>query len=212
MRDGRAAAIIRAVLLRHGGQRLAVAGLLLWAWPTPAVLAQDPAGGQELPPEIRMMEAEIQRLQSQVEQLRRGTTNQTSAVVTVPAGARQGSSWQADPSFGPSNWVPDWGPIRYQSPQARPRTPQELGVPPPPLDSPLDFAQFVPGSLVVRHGLGAADVTVTLEVVSPDGSLNYQVDPNRVVLRGSSPADGTFTILNYIEQPLIVRWVARRAP
>jgi hypothetical protein len=201
------------MLLRGAGQILGAAGLLLGAWPTPALLAQGPAGGQELPPEIRMLEAEIQRLQSQMDQLRASVPNQTSAVATVPGGARQGSSFdRPDPTFGPSDWVPSWGPIRYQSPQARPRTPQELGVPPPPPDSPLDFPQFIPGSLVVRHGLGPAPVMVTLEAVSSDGSVNYQVDPNRVVVRGSSPPDGTFTVLNYIEQPLIVRWVARRAP
>jgi hypothetical protein len=55
-------------------------------------------------------------------------------------------------------------------------------------------------------------VTVTLVVVGADGTLNYQADSNRVVVRGSSPPDGTFTILNYIEQPLVVRWEARRAP
>jgi hypothetical protein len=202
------------MLLSRTAQILGAAGLLLWPWITPALHAQDAAGGQELPPEIRMLEAEIQRLQSQVDQLRANVPNQTSAVATVPAGARQGIPFaRPDPSFGPSDWVPEsWGPIRYQSPQARPRTPRELGVPPPPLDSPLDFPQFVPGSLAVRHGLGPASVTVTLEVVSPDGAVNYQVDPNRVVVRGSSPPDGTFTILNYIEQPLIVRWVARRVP
>jgi hypothetical protein len=192
---------------------LGAAGLVLWGWPAPTLLAQAPPSGLEVPPDIRMLEAEIQRLQLQVDQLRANLPNQTSAVVTVPAGARQGIAFdRPDPTFGPSDWVPSWGPILYQSPQARLRTPQELGVPPPPLDSPLAFPQFVPGSLAVRHSLGPGDVTVTLVVVSADGTVNYQVDSNRVVVRGSSPPDGTFTILNYFEQPLVVRWVARRAP
>ena len=192
---------------------LGAAGLVLWAWPSPSLSAQAPGAGQEPAAEIRMLEAEIQRLQSQVDQLRANLPDQSSAVVTVPAGARQGTTFdRPDPGFGPSDWLPTWGSIFYQSPQARPRAAWALGEPPPPLDSPLAFPQFVPGSLSVRHGLGTAEVTVTLVVVGADGTVSYRVDSNRVVARGSSPPDGTFTILNYSEQPLVVRWVARRIP
>ncbi len=195
---------------------LGIAGSLLGAWAAsaPAAEAPPPPGDptrEELLREIRRLDAELQRLQSQLDLLRGAVPPQASAVVTVPGGARQGTFFnQPAPSFGPSDWVPSWPPVRFPSPQARERTPAELGAAPPPLDSPLDFPQFVPGSRVVRHGLGPSEVTVDLEVLNPDGTASFQVDSNRVVVRGSYPPDGTFTLLNYIEQPLTIRWVARR--
>ncbi len=211
LRGGRRAGIIPAMLRRCLRKMLGAAGLALLAWPAPTLPAQGPGGGQEQASEIRILEAEIQRLQSQLDELRANVPVQSSAVVTVPAGARQGTPFDLpDPNFGPSDWVPSWGTILYQPPQARPRTPRELGELPPPLDSALAFPEFVPGSLLVRHGLGPAEVTVTLVLVSADGG--YQLDSNRVVIRGSSPPDGTFTILNYNEHPLVVRWAARRVP
>jgi hypothetical protein len=196
------------------GPWLWIAGCLLAAWAAPAAAADVPPQGQdtareELLREIRRLEEEVQRLQSQIDLLRKGVLPQASAVVTVPAGSRQGlPANQPAPSFGPSEWLPDWGPIRHVSPQVQYPPPQE---PPPPLDSPLDYPQFVPGRLLVQHGLGPNGVTVTLEVLNPDGSVNLQVDTNRLVLRASDPPDGSFVILNYFEQPITLRWVARRS-
>ncbi|HYB71901.1 MAG TPA: hypothetical protein VED18_00910 [Candidatus Sulfotelmatobacter sp.] len=196
------------------GSWLWVAGCLLAAWAAPAAAADAPpqaqeAAREEMLREIRRLEEEVQRLQSQIDLLRKGVLPQVSAVVTVPAGSRQGiPSDQTSPSFGPSEWLPEWGPNRHISPQVQYPSPQE---PPPPLDSPLDFPQFVPGRLLVRHGLGPNGVTVTLEVLSSDGRVNLQVDPNRLVLRTSDPPDGSFVILNYFELPITVRWVARRS-
>jgi hypothetical protein len=203
--------------LRRG---LGIAGFVLWAWAVPAPAAQTPLPPsdptrEELLREIRRLDGEIQRLQSQIDLLRRAALPQASAVITVPAGARQGTSFnQPAPSLGPSDWVPAWPPVRSPSasPQARERLPAELGAPPPPLDAPLDFPQFVPGTVRVRHGLGPNEVTVTLEMLNPDGSTNLQVDGNRLAARASYPPDGTFTILNYFEFPVTVRWVARRSP
>jgi hypothetical protein len=195
---------------------LGMAGCLLAAGAAPVLAADAPPQGQdtareEMAREIRRLDAELQRLQSQIDLLRKGSLPQASAVVTFPAGARQStSSGQPDPSFGPSRWLPDWGPIRHISPQAQPRIPLEPGVPPP-LDSPMDYPQFVPGSLLVWHGLGPSEVTVTLEVLTPDGGVNFQVDSNRLAMRASDPPDGSFVILNYFEHPITLRWVARRA-
>jgi len=204
--------------LRSVGRALGIGGFLSVLWASQAPAAQPPQPPavpvrEELLREIRRLDAEIQRLQSQIDLLRRGALPQTSAVVTVPAGARQGTSFnQPAPSFGPSDWVPSWPPVRTPSPQARERPPVELGAPPPPLDAPLDYPQYLPGTLRVRHGLGPNEVTVALEMVNPDGSTNLQVDPNRLAARASYPSDGTFTILNYFEFPVTVRWVARRSP
>ncbi len=181
------------------------------------------AGAAEAPPsarpptreeflrEIRRLEGEVRDLQSQIDLLRASPPTQASAVVTVPAGARQGTPFNAPaPEFGPSDWVPTWPPMVNPSPQARQRTPGELGADPPPPDAPFDFPQFVPGSLAVRHGLGPSEVTVNLALLNADGSENLQVNSNRIVVRSSRPPDGTFTILNYLERPVTVRWVAQR--
>lgn len=198
------------------GRKLGIAGFLLWAWAGPAGAAEVPLlpgdpTREELLRQIRRLDAEVQRLQSQIDMLRKVVPPQASAVATVPAGARQGTFFnQPDPTFGPSGWVPTWPPVRSPSPQARERLPRELGAPSPPLDAPLDYPQYVPGTLRVRHGLGPMDVTVTLEVLNPDGTTSLQVDPNRIVARASYPPDGTFTILNYFEFPITVRWVAQR--
>jgi hypothetical protein len=134
-----------------------------------------------------------------------------SAVVTVPPGARQSTPFNAPaPDFGPSEWVPTWPPVRNPSPQARERPPRELGALPPPVDGPLDYPQFVPGSLTVDHGFGPRQVIVTITLVNPDGSESLQVDSNRIVVVASSPPNGTFTISNFNERPVTVRWTAQR--
>jgi hypothetical protein len=195
------------------GAWLGVAGCLLVAGPAPATAADAPpqvqdTAQEEMLREIRRLQEELQQLQSQIDQLRKGVLSQASAVVTVPAGSRQNiPSNRPAPSFGPSDWLPDWGPIRHISPQVQYPPPQE---PPPPLDSPLDYPQFVPGRVQVRHGLGPNRVTVTLEVLGSDGSANLQVDSNRLVMRAGDPPDGSFVILNYYELPITLRWVARR--
>ncbi len=194
----------------------ALAGLLIAGCGAPALAAERPPTGgaptrEELLREIRRLEGEVRDLQSQIDRVRGSLPGQASAVVTVPAGARQGIPFNTPaPQFGPSDWVPTWPPVRNPSPQARERLPTELGVAPPPPDEPFDFPRFVPGALTVRHGLGPSEVTVNVALLNADGSESLQVDPNRIVVRGSSPPDGTFTILNYLERPVTVRWVAQR--
>lgn len=197
---------------------VALAGLV-------AAMVSAPAPGAEVPPnagapgreellgEIRRLDAQIRELRSLIDQLRNAIPPQASAVVTVPAGARQAAPFNLPaPSFGPSDWIPTWPPMRNPSPQARERTPTELGAEAPPLapSEPFDFPRFVPGKVVVEHGLGPSDVTVKLSVLNPDGSESLEVNPNRIAVRGSGPPDGTFTILNYTEYPVTVRWVAQR--
>ena len=204
--------MLRGVMVRGA----ALAGLLAAAWAAPAVGAQAPPEPgsptrEELLREIRRLGDEVRDLQSQIDAIRGALPAQAAAVATVPAGARQGTPFNApEPRFGPSEWVPMWPPVVNPSPQSRQRTPAELGAEPPPPDGPLDFAQFVPGSLVVRHGLGPSEVTVDIALLHADGSVNLQVDPNRIVVRASNPPDGTFTILNYTERPVTVRWTAQR--
>ncbi len=167
---------------------------------------------EELLREIRQLEAAVRGLQSQIDQPRTDTAA-ASAVVTVPGGARQSTSFNAPaPEFGPSDWAPSWPSVRNPSPQARERLPRELGAAPPPVDGPLDYPQFVPGSLTVEHGLGPREVNVTLALVGPDGSVNQQVDSNRIVAVASSPPNGTFTISNFNEKSVTVRWTAQRSP
>ncbi len=181
------------------------------------------AGGAESPPgagestredllrEIHRLEEEVRTLRSRLEAIRRALPAEAAAVVTVPAGARQGTPFDVqDPHFGPSDWVPTWPPVVNPSPQARQRNPAELGAEPPPTEGPLDFPRFIPGRLVVRHGLGPAPVTVDVALLNADGSVSLQVNSNRIVVRGSDPPDGTFTILNYTERPVTLRWVAQR--
>jgi len=200
------------------GRGVALAGLLVLACACPARAGEalpDPGtpSREGLLGEILRLEGEIRNLQSQIDLIRNAIWPQASAVVTVPPGARQAIPFNAPaPQFGPSDWLPTWPPVVNPSPQARERTPAELGAERPPLEGPLDFPQFVPGRLVVRHGLGASEVTVNISVLNADGNVNLQVDPNRVVVRSSSPPDGTFTILNYTEFPLTVRWVGQRSP
>ena len=203
---------------RPFGRGAALAWLLVAGGAALAPAAEAPPSSvaptrEELLREIRRLEGEVSGLQSQIDLIRKAIAPQASAVVTVPAGMRQGIPFNApDPRFGPSEWVPTWPPVVNPSPQARERTPAELGAEPPPPAGPLDFPQYVPGTLVLRHGLGPADVTVTVALLNPDGSVNLQVDPNRIVVRSPSPPDGTFTILNYPERPVTVRWVAQRPP
>lgn len=194
----------------------ALAGLLVAASAAAAVGAEAPPEPgsptrEELLREIRRLGDEVRSLQSQMDAIRGALPSQAAAVTTVPAGARQGTPFNApEPGFGPSEWVPTWPPVVNPSPQARQRTPGELGAEPPPPDGLLDFPQFVPGTLLVRHGLGPSVVTVDIALLNPDGSVNLQVDPNRIVVRASTPPDGTFTILNYTERPVTVRWMAQR--
>ncbi|HEY7678458.1 MAG TPA: hypothetical protein VIG69_15405 [Candidatus Methylomirabilis sp.] len=196
--------------------RLALAALLAAACAPFAGAAEAPPSArpptrEEFLREIRRLEGEVRDLQSQMDLLRGALPGQASAVVTVPAGARQGNRFNAPaPEFGPSDWVPTWPPVVNPSPQSRQRTPVELGAEPPPPEAPFDFPQFVPGSLVVRHGLGPSEVTVSLALLNADGSENLQVNPNRIAVRGPKPPDGTFTILNYTEYAVTVRWVAQR--
>lgn len=196
----------------------ALAGLLAGALASATPGAEAPPGArsptrEELLQEIHRLEGEIRHLQSQIDQLRKAIPPGASAVVTIPAGARQGTPFNLpDPSFGPSDWVPTWPPVRNPSPQARERTPVELGAEAPPLPSnePFEFPRFVPGRVVVEHGLGPVDVTVNVALLNPDGTESLQANPNRIVVRGSSPPDGTFAILNYTEYPVTVRWVAQQ--
>ena len=203
---------------RPFGRAAALAWLLVAAAPALAPAAEAPPSSgaptrEELLREIRRLEGEVRGLQSQIDLIRNALAPQASGVVTVPAGARQGTPFNApEPRFGPSDWIPTWPPARNPSPQARERAPAELGAEPPPPEGPLDFPQYVPGTLVVRHGLGASDVSVTVALLNPDGSVSLQVDPNRIVVRSPSSPDGTFSILNYTERPATVRWVAQRPP
>ncbi len=77
-----------------------------------------------------------------------------------------------------------------------------------PIANPLGFARLGPGQATVRHGLGAAEVTVYLAVVSPEGRVSYQVPAGALFASAPSPPDGTFTIFNATESPLAVRWWA----
>lgn len=198
------------------GGGLALAGLLVAAWGAPALAAEAPPiprapTPEELLQEIRRLEAEVRSLQEQLDLIRASISPQATGLVTVPAGARQGAEFNApDPRFGPSDWLPTWPPVRNPSPQARERTPPEMGAERPPPDAPFDFPQFVPGILVVQHGLGPSEVGVNIALVNADGNVDFQVDSNRIVVRSSSPPDGTFTILNYTERPVTLRWVAQR--
>ncbi len=193
-----------------------LAGLLAAAGVAPAAGAEAPpeprgATREELLREIRRLESEMRDLRSQIDAIRGAVPAQAAAVATVPAGVRQAAPFNAPaPEFGPSDWVPMWPPVINPSPQARQRTPVELGAEPPPPDGPLDFPQYVPGRLVVRHGLGPTEVTVNISLLNADGSVNLQVDPNRILVRASNPPDGTFTILNYTEWPVTFRWLAQR--
>ena len=199
------------------GPRLGVAMALFAACAGPATAAEAPPpprgpGPEYLLQEIRRLEETIRGLQAHIEQLKHATAS-ASAVVTVPGGGRQSTSFNAPAlDFGPSEWTPTWPPIRNPSPQARERLPRELGAAPPPVDGPLDYPQYVPGSLIVDHGLGPREVNVTIALMNPDGSVNEQVDSNRIVVVASSPPNGTFTISNFNEKPVTVRWTARRSP
>jgi hypothetical protein len=77
-----------------------------------------------------------------------------------------------------------------------------------PIANPLGFARLEPGRAAVRHGLGAAEVTVYLAVVTPEGRVAYQVPSGALFASAPSPPDGTFTIYNATESPLEVRWWA----
>ena len=192
-------------------------GFLLLAGAASAAAAEAPPpprqpSREELQREIQRLEDTIRNFQGQLEQIRNAIPPQASGVVTVPGGARQGDPFNAPaPEFGPSEWIPSWPPVRNPSPQARERLPKELGAVPPPLDSPLDYPQFLPGRVVVEHGLGPREVVVSIALLNADGTENLQVDPNRVVVTASSPPNGTFTITNYYEPPVTVRWAARRS-
>lgn len=198
------------------GGGLALAGLLVAAWGAPALAAEAPPiprgpTPEELLQEIRRLETEVRSLQEQLDLIRASISPHATGLVTVPAGARQGAEFNVpDPQFGPSDWLPTWPPVRNPSPQARDRTPTELGAERPPPDAPFDFPQFVPGTLVVQHGLGPSEVAVNIALLNADGNVDFQVDSNRIVVRSSSPPDGTFTILNYTERPVTLRWVAQR--
>lgn len=74
--------------------------------------------------------------------------------------------------------------------------------------NPLGFARLQPGQATVRHGLGAAEVTVHLAVLSPEGRVSYQVPAGALFAAAPTPPDGTFTIFNATESPLAVRWWA----
>jgi len=77
-----------------------------------------------------------------------------------------------------------------------------------PVANPLGFARLQPGQATVRHGLGAAEVTVHLAVVSPEGRVSYQVPAGGLFAAAPAPPDGTFTVFNATESPLAVRWWA----
>jgi hypothetical protein len=77
-----------------------------------------------------------------------------------------------------------------------------------PIADPLGFARLEPGQATVRHGLGAAEVTIYLAVVSPEGRVSYQVPAGALFAAAPTPPDGTFTIFNATEGPLAVRWWA----
>ncbi|MBI4392071.1 MAG: hypothetical protein HY575_09295 [candidate division NC10 bacterium] len=77
-----------------------------------------------------------------------------------------------------------------------------------PIANPLGFARLEPGRATVPHGLGAAEVTVYLAVVSPEGRVSYQVPAGALFANAPSPPDGTFTVYNATERPLEVRWWA----
>ncbi len=89
-----------------------------------------------------------------------------------------------------------------------------MGVPPAgreladPVANPLGFARLQPGQVAIRHGLGAAEVTIHLAVVSPEGRISYQVPAGALFAAAPTPPDGTFTIFNATESPLAVRWWA----
>lgn len=74
--------------------------------------------------------------------------------------------------------------------------------------NPLGFARLQPGQATVRHGLGAAEVTVHLAILSPEGRVSYQVPAGALFAAAPTPPDGTFTIFNATESPLAVRWWA----
>lgn len=77
-----------------------------------------------------------------------------------------------------------------------------------PVANPLGFARLQPGQATVRHGLGAAEVTVHLAVLSPGSRVSYQVPAGALFAAAPTPPDGTFTIFNATESPLAVRWWA----
>jgi hypothetical protein len=77
-----------------------------------------------------------------------------------------------------------------------------------PVSDPLGFARLQPGQTIVRHGLGAAEVTVHLAVLSAEGRVSYQVPAGALFAAAPTPPDGTFTIFNATESPLAVRWWA----
>jgi len=81
-----------------------------------------------------------------------------------------------------------------------------------PVAEPLGFARLQAGQTTVRHGLGAAEVTIHLAVLSAEGRLSYQVPAGGLFASAPTPPDGTFTIFNATESPLSVRWWAILQP
>ena len=77
-----------------------------------------------------------------------------------------------------------------------------------PVADPMGFARLQPGQTTVRHGLGAAEVTIHMAVLSAEGRLSYQVLSGTLFAAAPTPPDGTFTIFNATESPLSVRWWA----
>lgn len=81
-----------------------------------------------------------------------------------------------------------------------------------PIAEPLGFARLQPGQTTLRHGLGAAEVTIHLAVLSAEGRLSYQVPVGALFASAPTPPNGTFTIFNATESPLSVRWWAILQP
>jgi hypothetical protein len=77
-----------------------------------------------------------------------------------------------------------------------------------PVAEPLGFARLQPGQTTVRHGLGAAEVTIQVAVLSAEGRVSYQVPAGALFASAPTPPDGTFTIFNATDNPLSVRWWA----
>lgn len=77
-----------------------------------------------------------------------------------------------------------------------------------PVGNPLGFARLQSGQATVRHGLGAAEVTIHLAVASSEGRISYQGAAGALFASAPTPPDGTFTIFNATESPLAVRWWA----
>ena len=81
-----------------------------------------------------------------------------------------------------------------------------------PVAEPLGFARLQPGQTAIRHGLGAAEVTIHLAVFSAENRLSYQIPPGALFAAAPTPPDGTFTIFNATEGSLSVRWWAFLQP